>query len=572
MGVQEDNSSNNPKKKVGHEVDQFPGSAPISKTARLPHIRGVREKTSGIRNLKLKGQMKSTENKYTRAVNQAARSELLLTEESGFLEVEEGEDSCDIKQSDIVKEVDITSASKHFKLDLTLGPYRCDYTRNGRHLLLGGKMGHLSAFDWISKKLLCEINTMEAIADVQWLHSESMFAVAQKKWTYIYDSQGVELHCLKQLNDTLQLDYLPYHFLLTSINSRGYLQYLDVSMGKIISTINTKCGRSDVLSHNPYNAISILGHHNGTVTMWSPNQKEPVVKMLCHKNAIRSTCVDKQGNYLVTSGQDRHMKIFDIRTLKPLHSYRLSYGASNLHFSQRGLLAASCQNVIEIYKDPCLELQEKPYLTHRLRKPASDMRFCPYEDILGVASNEGFVSLLVPGAGEANYDGFESNPNRSKAQRREWEVKALLEKIPADLISLDPFSITKVDRVSAKQLQEDREEIMGPMEPKKFKPKYKKKGKSKSGNIENRKRKMKETAKREEIRESIEEKEKQAKIDDKKKKKKMEHIIKASQTPTSVEPVTTAVTASEPTDSAPPAAVPAPVIPKKRSALDRFKK
>ena len=62
------------------------------------------------------------------------------------------------------------------------------------------------------------------------------------------------------------------------------------------------------------------------------------------------------------------------------------------------------------------------------------------------------------GAGEANYDGFESNPNRSKKQRREWEVKALLEKIPADLITLDPFSISKVDRVSAKQLQEDREE------------------------------------------------------------------------------------------------------------------
>jgi len=567
----EDSTTSKHKRKVGHEVDQFPGPAPIPKSATLPHIRGVREKTNGIKNLKLKGHMKLTENKYTNAVNQAARSELLLTEESGFLEVEEGEDSCDIRQSDIVKEVDITSASKHFNLNLTLGPYRCDYTRNGRHLLLGGRMGHLSAFDWISKKLLCEINTMEAITDVQWLHSESMFAVAQKKWTYIYDNQGVELHCIKQLNDTLQLDYLPYHFLLTSINNRGFLQYLDVSMGKIISTINTKCGRSDVLTHNPYNAISILGHHNGTVTMWSPNQKESVVKMLCHKNAIRSICVDKQGNYLVTSGQDRHMKIFDIRTLKPLHSYRLSYGASNLHFSQRGLLAASCQNVVEIYKDPCLELQEKPYLTHTLRKPASDLRFCPYEDILGVASSEGFVSLLVPGAGEANYDGFESNPNRSKAQRREWEVKALLEKIPADLISLDPFSITKVDRVTAKQLQQDREERLGPMEPKKFKPKHKKKGKSKSGNIENRKNKVKETAKREEIRESIEEKEKQSKAEEKKRKRKMEQIKSTQVSIPSVSTNESSTPSNEMADSAPKPPV-IEVIPKKRTALDRFKK
>lgn len=198
-------------------------------------------------------------------------------------------------------------------------------------------------------------------------------------------------------------------------SATGFLQYLDVSVGKEVAAIWTRLGRLDVMAQNPSNAIIHLGHPNGTVSLWSPNQKEPLVKMLCHRGAVRSLAVDKTGRYvlivlcpseysafhswltvnrkkifhlisfflylllcqfiltaelylwpnvtvqgvcvcvcafdryMVTSGLDRRLQVYDIRAFKPLHKYFLPAGASCLSLSQRGLLSAATGDVVQVH-------------------------------------------------------------------------------------------------------------------------------------------------------------------------------------------------------------------------------
>ena len=87
-------------------------------------------------------------------------------ERSGYLEKEDDHEK--ITQHDIIENVDIYSAQKYFDLNLEkFGPYNINYSRNGRHLLVGGSKGHVAAFDWQTKKLHCEINVMEAIKDIK---------------------------------------------------------------------------------------------------------------------------------------------------------------------------------------------------------------------------------------------------------------------------------------------------------------------------------------------------------------------------------------------------------------------
>ena len=68
---------------------------------------------------------------------------------------------------------------------LKFGPYHTNYSRNGRYLVMGGQKGHLAVLDCMRMRISAEVQLEDAIYDVKYLHNETMFAVAQKKYTYV---------------------------------------------------------------------------------------------------------------------------------------------------------------------------------------------------------------------------------------------------------------------------------------------------------------------------------------------------------------------------------------------------
>ena len=76
------------------------------------------------------------------------------------------------------------------------------------------------------------------------------------------------------------------------------------------------------------------------------------------------------------------------------------------------------------------------YLTHPApHRPLAALRFCPFQDVLTVGHAAGLSSLLVPGAGEPNFDSTEADPFENRKARREREVKVLLDKVRARALS-----------------------------------------------------------------------------------------------------------------------------------------
>lgn len=189
--------------------------------AKLTYGRGKAVPTRNIRDKKLRSNLRALEKKYRDAAVRAKDAEILQENDSGFLEPEtELERTYKVRQDDIQESVGIETARKGFELRLdAFGPYKADYTRNGRHLLLAGRKGHVATMDWREGKLGCELHLNETVRDAKWLHNNQYFAVAQKKYVHIYDAAGVQLHVLQKHIEVTQMEFLPYHFLLATIVS-----------------------------------------------------------------------------------------------------------------------------------------------------------------------------------------------------------------------------------------------------------------------------------------------------------------------------------------------------------------
>jgi len=189
------------------------------KAAQKTYGRGRQINVKGVKDKKLRRTLGNLETKFQNAALKSKDAEILLENTGGFLEPEsELERTYKVRQDDIVRDIAVETVQKRFELKLDrLGPYTCDYTRNGRELLLAGRKGHVATMDWREGRLGCELQLGETVRDIRWLHNSQYFAVAQKKHVFIYDRNGVELHCLRKHVEVTHMEFLPYHFLLATV-------------------------------------------------------------------------------------------------------------------------------------------------------------------------------------------------------------------------------------------------------------------------------------------------------------------------------------------------------------------
>jgi len=163
---------------------------------------------------------------------------------------------------------------------------------------------------------------------------------------------------------------------------------------------------------------------------------------------------------------DGLMKVWDLRKFGCLHSYKLDQPALDLDISDRGLVAMAVGRTVQVLQDVFSKPSDLTYLKHTVRTaPAStgvgitarvkalssslsvkSVRFRPLEDVLCCGHTNGVSSIIVPGAGEPNYDSFENNPFATTKQRRESEVQGLLSKLSHDMIGLDASFVGRVDK------------------------------------------------------------------------------------------------------------------------------
>lgn len=447
--------------------DRTKEALPSSSTTARAAVKSSLHKRQSRPNSALQRQIHRRETKRLQnAILASDVQDILAPNNSGYVETEHDmERTLQLTQNQLKYDgksvaTNVTNNIYHLEL-MNHGPYILRYDRSGRHALIagrggggGGAGGHLAIVDQHTLASTTEFFIQDVVRDACFLQDSSLLAVSQRQNVYIYDDKGAEVHRLGGHQMVTSMEFLPYHWLLATIGTNGVLQYQDTSTGDLVSQHRTKLGPccGAAMRQNPFNSILHVGHSNGTVTLWSPSSSEYLVKMLCHRGSpITSLAMDRSGRYMATGGSDSKVKIFDLRMYKEIHAYT-TYGGppTALDISQTGVLGIGHGCHTTFWKAEALPVKAKePYMKHQFsgKGPMESLRFRPFEDAAGIGHAGGVSSIVIPGSGEPNLDSMEhfTNPYADKKQRREAEVRSLLEKLSPEMISLDPDTVGGIE-------------------------------------------------------------------------------------------------------------------------------
>lgn len=248
--------------------------------------------------------------------------------------------------------------------------------------------------------------------------------------------------------------------------------YTDTSTGETVAE-HDFAARALKLRHvtdsdlNLSNGVVVMSHTNGVVTMWSPMMGRPLAQVFTHAGGVRNVAVSKDGMSMFTAGADCAVKVWDLRTYKLRTEWKVPAQTSALTASQRGLVALAFGAHVQVWApqkkgDRFVSARNgwgvKPYMSELYSgKRISGLDFCPFEDMLAVCHQEGMDTMVVPGAGEATFDSRAPNPYETQKQRRESEVRTLLDKLPKESIALDVSFVGGIEKDPAARLKEIRD-------------------------------------------------------------------------------------------------------------------
>ena len=173
------------------------------------------------------------------------------------------------------------------------------------------------------------------------------------------------------------------------------------------------------------------------------------MKIKIHKN-LKEIVRSKTKLYATTV--DNKLKVFDLRNyFKPMQEIQ-TYYTDKIAVSTNDVVGLAMGSELAVLTRNNSEIEQ---LIH-VNSDIGSICFNPFEDIVTATTRNKYESFVTPNSSDTKYNADVISPYMTKNEKREVEVKKLLEKIPPEMISYNSACIknrhSKVTRPLKREL------------------------------------------------------------------------------------------------------------------------
>mmetsp|Transcript_76707 Transcript_76707/g.89128 ORF Transcript_76707/g.89128 Transcript_76707/m.89128 type:complete len:428 (+) Transcript_76707:33-1316(+) len=203
---------------------------------------------------------------------------------------------------------------------------------SGRKLLCGSSKGELLRLNGTTLKLDdSRVVHEEALKAIKIKRDNKMFITADKKGVIKYFDENLkETNRIDKEEDShkepvkeITLCFTDLKF--ASCSEDKTLKIWDIETRKAEKTLHGHVSDVITCDWHPYKGLIASGSKDASIKFWDPNcenTEKGLFTIYNHNKAVTNVRFNRNGNWLLSSSRDHRIKLYDIRMLKELQSFR----------------------------------------------------------------------------------------------------------------------------------------------------------------------------------------------------------------------------------------------------------
>ncbi|WKX95761.1 hypothetical protein Q1695_012314 [Nippostrongylus brasiliensis] len=274
--------------------------------------------------------------------------------------------------------------------------YSLCWTPEGKRLITGASTGEFTLWNGTAFNFETILQAHDsAIRAMTWSHNEQWLVSADHEGFIKYwqpNMNNVHMYQAHKDEPVRGLSFAPTDVKLASASDDGTVRIWDFARCVEERAMRGHGSEVRCVAWHPFKGMIVTGSRDSQqpVKLWDPRTGDCLTTLQDHKSSVMAVDWNKNGNWLLTAGRDHLVKLYDLRSMKEMYSYKghkKEVTSIAWHPIHEGLFVSGGGDGSIVYWLVENE-KEVAFLEHAHDQAVWAMKFHPMGHILATGSND----------------------------------------------------------------------------------------------------------------------------------------------------------------------------------------